>query len=135
MIEGHSLNPMTKDVYFLTILSRRGELVNLRTFPLGPFNIVDYIGMHWEVGTKKIGSQVPIKKITKFSLKAILLLIGWITGFTTLHQTSPGHMYYAMQCLDAQMFYWSMTMLTCMKRQLTECHGHSNKNFRLDTIL
>jgi hypothetical protein len=102
MIEGKSLTPTTKDVYFLTGLSKRGEPVNLCTFPPGPFNIVDYIRMHCKVGTKKVVSQVPIKKITKLSLKAILLLIGWITRSAALHQASPGHMYYAMQCLDAQ---------------------------------
>jgi hypothetical protein len=34
MIEGQSLAPTTEDIYFLTSLSRRGEPVNLRTFPL-----------------------------------------------------------------------------------------------------
>jgi hypothetical protein len=80
----------------LTGLSRRGELVNLCTFPLGPFNIVDYIGMNYEAGTKKVGSQVPINKITNLSLKVILLLIGWITGSAKVHQASWVHMYYAV---------------------------------------
>jgi hypothetical protein len=35
MLEGQSLTPTTEDIYFLTDLSRRGEPVNLRTFPLG----------------------------------------------------------------------------------------------------
>jgi hypothetical protein len=39
MLEGHSVNPMTKDIYFLNGLSRRGEPVNLQTFPPNPFNI------------------------------------------------------------------------------------------------
>jgi hypothetical protein len=47
---------MKKDIYFLIDLSRRGETVNLRTFPPGPYNIVDYIGMYCEAGTKKVGS-------------------------------------------------------------------------------
>jgi hypothetical protein len=116
MIEGKSLTPKTEDIYFFTGLSRRGELVNLRTIPPGPFNIVDYIGMHYEFGTKKVGAQVPINKITNVSLKVILLLIRWINGSTTIHQASQVHMYCAMKCLDARIFDWSMTMLTCMKR-------------------
>jgi hypothetical protein len=43
MIEGQSLTPMIEDIYFLTGLSRRGEPINLCTFPPGPFNIEDYI--------------------------------------------------------------------------------------------
>jgi hypothetical protein len=68
MLEGQSLTPTTEDIYFLIDLSRRGELVNLRTFPPGPYNIEDYIMMHYEVGTKKVGSHVPIHNITNLSL-------------------------------------------------------------------
>jgi hypothetical protein len=80
MIEGQSLTPMNEDIYFLTGLSRRGEPFNLHTFPPRPFNIADYIRMHCEADTEKVGSQVPINKITNLSLKVILFLIGWITG-------------------------------------------------------
>jgi hypothetical protein len=118
----------------LTSLSRRGEPVNLHTFLPRPFNIVDYINMHCEAGTEKVGSQVLIHKITNLSLKVIIFLIGRITGSATLHQASQAHMYYAMQCLDAQIFDWSTTMLDCMKRYITECQEHSNKNFGFSTI-
>jgi hypothetical protein len=56
MLEGHSLTPTTEDIYFLTGHLRRGEPVNLNTFPPGPFNIEDYIQMYCEDGTKKVGS-------------------------------------------------------------------------------
>jgi hypothetical protein len=75
MLDGQSLTQNTEDIYFFTGLSRRGEPVKFRTFPLGPFNIEDYILMYCEVGTKKVGSQVPIHKITSLSLCVILLLI------------------------------------------------------------
>jgi hypothetical protein len=63
MIGGHSLNPITKDIYFLIVLSRRGELVNLHTFPSGPFNIVKYIRMHCDPDIEKVGSHVPIHNV------------------------------------------------------------------------
>jgi hypothetical protein len=84
-LEGQSLNPTTKDIYFLIGLSRRGEPVNLRNFPPGPHNIEDYIGMYCEVGTEKVGSQVPIHKIKSLNLWIVLYMIGQITGSTTLH--------------------------------------------------
>jgi hypothetical protein len=46
MLEGHSLTPMTEDIYFLTGLFRRGDPVNLRTFPPGLDNIEELIGLH-----------------------------------------------------------------------------------------
>lgn len=135
MLEGQLLTPTTEDIYFLTGLSRRGELVNLRAFPPGPHNIAELIELHCEAGTEKVGSQVPINKITNLSLKVIVLLIGWITGSVALHQASRAHMRCAVQCLNAQIFDWSTTMLDCMKRQLTECREWNNKNFGFGTIL
>jgi hypothetical protein len=87
MLEGQSLTPTMEDIYFLTGLSRRGEPVNLRTFPPGPFNIEDYIRMYCEAGTEKVGSQVPIHKITNLSLRSDLTFDRvdyWI------HNTSSG---------------------------------------------
>jgi hypothetical protein len=63
MIGGKLLNPTTQDIYFLIVLSRRGELVNLRTFPSGPFNIVKYIRMHCDLDIERVGSQVPIHNV------------------------------------------------------------------------
>jgi hypothetical protein len=39
MLEGQSLTPTTEEIYFLTNLSRRGEQINLSTFPSGPYKI------------------------------------------------------------------------------------------------
>jgi hypothetical protein len=115
MLEGQSLTPMTEDIYFLTGLSRRGEPVNFRTFPSGPLNIAELIGLHCEAGIDKMGTQVPINKISDLSLKVIVFLIGRITGSTTLHQASRAHMNCVVQCLNAQVFDWSTTLLDCMK--------------------
>jgi hypothetical protein len=93
MIEGESLTPTTKDIYFLTGLSRRGEPTNLQTFPPGPFNIEEYIQMYCEDDNEKVGSQVPIHKIISLSLRVIFLLIGRITRSTALHQASQAQMH------------------------------------------
>jgi hypothetical protein len=93
MLEGQSLTPTMEDIYFLTDLSRRGEPVNLRTFPPGPYNIEDYIGMYCEAGTEKVGSQVPIHKITSLNLQIVLYMIGQDHG---IHNTSSG-----FTCTDA----------------------------------
>jgi hypothetical protein len=100
MLEVQSLTSTTEDIYFPTGLSRRSETVNLRAFPPGPHNIVELIELHCEADTEKLGSQVPINMITNLSLKVIVLIIGRITGSTTLHQASQACMHYAVQCLN-----------------------------------
>jgi hypothetical protein len=79
---------MTEDIYFLTGLSRRGEVVNFHTFPSKPLNIEELIGLHCEASIDKMGTQVPINKISDLSLKVIVFLIGQITGSIALHKAS-----------------------------------------------
>jgi hypothetical protein len=135
MLEGQSLVPTTKDIYFLTGLSRRGEPVNFRTFPVGPDKILELIAGNCEAGTDRVGSQVPISKITNLLLQAILLLIGKITGSIALHQASRAQMNCAIQCLNEHIFDWSTTLLECMKRKLTYFRQLTQRNFGFGTIL
>jgi hypothetical protein len=135
MLEGQSLTLTMKDIYFLIGLSRRGEPVNLRKFPLGSHNIEDYIGMYYEDGTEKVGSQMPIHKITSLNLWIVLYLIGRITGSTTLHHASCAHMYCATQRLDATMFHWCTTILTYMKKQLIDFQRRKNNKFGFETVI
>jgi hypothetical protein len=88
MLEGKSLVVMIEDIYFLSGLSRRGESINFWTFPLGPHNIEKFIGLYYADDTDRSSTQVPISKIIDLSLKAIVLLIGRITGCVALHQAS-----------------------------------------------
>ena len=88
MLEGQSLVPTTEDIYFLTGLSRRGEPVNFQTFPTGPSKVSELIAEYCEAGTDCRGSSVPVSKITNLALQTILLLIGWITSSSAVHQAS-----------------------------------------------
>jgi hypothetical protein len=135
MLEGQSLVPTVKDIYFLTSLSRRGEPVNFRTFPAGPHNIEELIGLYCSADIDCVSMQVPIIKITNLSLQAIVLLIGQIIGSAALHQASRAQMNCAVQCLNVQVFDWSTTLLECMKRQLTDCCLQTHRNFRFGTIM
>jgi hypothetical protein len=85
MLEGQLLTPTIEEIYFLTGLLKRGDLVKLHTFPPGAHNIEELIGLNCEAGTEKVGSQVPIHKIINLSLKVIVLFIGWIIGSATLY--------------------------------------------------
>jgi hypothetical protein len=96
-------------------------LTNLSINTVGPHNIVELITEYCEAGTNCVSSLVPISNIMNLSLQVILLLIGWITGSDALHQASHTQMNCPIQCLNAQIFEWSTTLLECMKRQLTDC--------------
>jgi hypothetical protein len=135
MIEGQSLVPTTKDIYFLMRLSRRGEPINFHTFPAGPSKVSELIEEYCEAGTDQRSSSVLVSRITSLALQTILSLIGWITGSTTVHQALHAQINCAIQCMNAQIFYWSTTLLASMTGQLTACRQRTHRNFRFGTIL
>jgi hypothetical protein len=64
------------DIYFITGLSRRGEVVNLKSQgDGGGMTMEDYISTHYVAGTDKVGSQLPIKQIENLSLKIVILVL------------------------------------------------------------
>ena len=85
-IDGMSLTIEVEDIYFITRLSRRGELVNLRSRgPGGGLTIDEYIAVYCYLDTEKVGIQIPTKSIQVLGLKAILLTLGRIAGLASLH--------------------------------------------------
>ena len=56
-IDGMSLTIEVEDIYFITGLSRRGEVVNLRSRrPEGGLTIDEYIVVYYYPDTEKVGS-------------------------------------------------------------------------------
>ena len=53
--------------------------------PRGGLTIDEYIAVYCYPDTEKVGSQIPTKSIQVLGLKAILLTLGRIIGFTSLH--------------------------------------------------
>ena len=81
-----SLTIEGEDIYFITALSRRGEVVNLRSRgPGGGLTIDEYIAVYYFSDTKKVGTQILTKLIQVLRLKAILLALGRIAGLDSLH--------------------------------------------------
>jgi hypothetical protein len=104
MIEGQSLTPTTEDIYFLTGLSRRGETVELHTFPTGERKVSELIAEYCVAGTNRRTSWIPVGSVINLALQTILSLIGGITGSTTHHQATRAQMNCALQCMNAQIF-------------------------------
>jgi hypothetical protein len=99
-LDGKPLRIEFEDIYFLTGLSRWGEVVNLKSQEVGSgMNIEDYIATHFIVGTEKVGSQLPIREINNISLKIVVLVLTQITGSAYLHQELRPLMFYLVECL------------------------------------
>ena len=63
-LDGMSLNIEVEDIYFITGLSRRGEVVKLQSRgPGGGLNIEEYIVVYFLPDTEKVGSQIPTNSV------------------------------------------------------------------------
>ena len=85
-IDKMSLSIEIEHIYFITGLSLRGEVVNLRSHgPGGGLSIDEYIAVYYFLDTKKVGNQIPKNLIQLLGIKAILLALGRIVGLASLH--------------------------------------------------
>ena len=63
-IDGTSLTIAVENIYFITGLSRQGEVVNLFSHePEGGLTIDEYIVVYYYLDTEKVGSQIPTNSI------------------------------------------------------------------------
>jgi hypothetical protein len=75
-LDGKPLRFEVDDIYFITRLSCRGEVVNIKAYEAGGgMTMEEYIATHCVAGIDKVGSQLPIRVIENLSLKIIMLLL------------------------------------------------------------
>jgi hypothetical protein len=135
-IDGKPLRIEVDDIYFITGLSRRGEVVNLKARGAGGgMTMEEYISTHCVAGTDKVGSQLPIRVIENLSLKIIVLVLTWISGSASLHQASRPLMFYVVECLRPTVYDWCTSLLANMKSQLMDCKQGRKRNFGFASIL
>ena len=135
-IEEMSLTIEVEDIYFITGLSRWGEVVNLRSRGIeGGLTIDEYIAVYFYLDTEKVGSQIPTNSIQELGLKGILLTLGRIASLESLHQASWPLMFYAVECMRPTVYDSSTALLGNMKHQLSECNIGRVRNFDFNSIL
>ena len=131
-----SLTIEIEDIYFITRLSRWGEVVNLRSCgPGGGLTIDEYIAVYYFLDTEKVGSKILKKLIQVLGLKAILLALDRIAGLSSLHQASRPLVFYAVECMRPTVYNQSTVLLSNMKQQLSDCKMGRVQNFILRSIL
>jgi len=84
MLTRNYLTITIEDIYFITGLSKRGEIPKFQSQG-GGWRIIDYINKYCVACTKMSSSQVSIKKITKLSLRVILYTLVQIMGSNSLY--------------------------------------------------
>ena len=75
MIDQIPLRIEIKGIYFITDLSRRGEIVHSTGRTRGSLSVEDYIHIYCPGHLEKIGSQIPIKHVESLYLKILLFTI------------------------------------------------------------
>jgi hypothetical protein len=135
-LDGKPLRIEVDDIYFITGLSHRGEMVNIKARGAGGGRTMEeYITTYCIADTEKVGSQLPIRVIENLSLKIIILVLTWISGSTSLHQASRPLMFYVVECLRPMVYDWCTSLLANMKSQLTDCKLGRMRNFGFASIL
>jgi hypothetical protein len=75
-LDGKPLRIEEKDIYFLTVLLHRGEVVNLKALGAGRgMKIEEYIDSHCIAGTEKVESQIPIRAKNNLGLNIVVLVL------------------------------------------------------------
>jgi len=119
---GKPLRILVDDIYFITGLSHRGEVVSLKAWGAeGGMTMEDFIATHLVAGTYKVGSQLPIRAIGNLRLKIVVLVLTRISGSASLHQEPRPLMFYAVGFLSPTVYDWCTSLLTNMKSQLMDC--------------
>jgi Ni,Fe-hydrogenase I cytochrome b subunit len=110
-----------KDIYFMAVLLRQGEVVNLKSWGDGSgMKIEEYIDVHYVAGTQKVENPLPIRAIKNISLNIVVLILNRIIGSTSLHHALRILILYFVECLRPIVYDWCTSLMDNMKGQLTE---------------
>jgi len=118
MIDQMPLRIEVEDIYFITGLSRRGEVVHSTSRTRSSLLVEDYVHIYYRGHPEKIGSQIPIKQVDSLSLRILLFSIKRVNELASLHQASQVSMSRVVEFLT-MVFDWCTPLLIDMNNQLT----------------
>ena len=113
-----------EDIYYLTILLRRGAPISLTGSRGGDVTTQELIDRHCLPGTITSGKKIPIKEVVDLPLCTLLFTMQRLAGIQGAHQDSREHMLYAIEAMAPIVSNWVEALLPVFKDQLTKCrHG------------
>ena len=102
-------------IFFLTSFSHQGDVLNFKFHGGGRMTVDEYCIPR----TQKMGTHVQIGDLLSLGINIIVLTLGQIMGSTTLHRESQQKMLYVVECVNPNIYDWILTLLVCMKSELT----------------
>ena len=85
-----------EDVYFITVLSKRGVHIVLSGHRALPAPVDEYLANHCVLGVRLVGGRIAIKDIRDLPLRSILFSITRIEGSTSAHLVSRSQVAYGL---------------------------------------
>ena len=121
LVSDQHLDIEVDDIYFLTGLSRRGEMVEFGNQGGGGEPIESYIKDRCVDGTRRQGEKLPIQHVTDIPLHTILYTVTRIAGSTSAHLASKSQVMISIRATEGVVFDWCSGLLTNLKDRLTHC--------------
>ena len=115
------------DIYFLTGLSRRGEMVEFGGRGGGGEPVESYIRDLCADGTHRQGGKLSIQHVMDIPLCTILYTVTRIAGSTSTHLASKSQVMISIRATKGIVFDWCSGLLANLKDQLTHCREGRQK--------
>ena len=105
MVGDQYLDIEVDDIYFLTGLSHRGEVVEFGGRGGGGEPMESYIRDLCAEGTRHQGEKLPIQHVTDIPLCTILYIVTHIAGSTSAHLASNSQVIISIRTTEGVVFY------------------------------
>ena len=110
------------DVYFITVLSRRGSVPILTGSRPSSEKMEEVMARVCPRAQMGSGSKkVDIHTIPDLALRVILHTITRAAGSQAPHEATKAQLLLALECMTPLLFVWATALTIKMKRQLTKC--------------
>lgn len=136
VIRGKDIQFDSTDIYFLTGLSRRGEMPILEGQRVCGESLDMLIAQECPGAQKSSTSgKLAIPSVEDLILRLVLFMVTKVEGSQAQNEAKKTHLRLALECLNPTMYNWADAVTINMKRQLTKCCRKEAKQFGYGSIL
>ena len=121
VVQGHRIELIVQDVYFLTGLPPLGMVGNMQPVLPWVWNIMEFVERHFQLGLQVKGMRIPIGDLERLETWAVAAVLLRILGNPAFYHITGGHMMIVESVLSGTYYGWAQMMLVSLKRQLSLC--------------
>lgn len=112
---------ITKDIYFLIVLSRWGTPISLSGFTRGDELVRDYICQFFQEGSQPSrDGKINIRDVSDIPLRIIFFNLAKLADSANLHLANIYYMQYDLECLEPKVFNWCEVVLPSKREKMTK---------------